>query len=140
MKLNLINNCHFAFRKMRLMVPSLHTMENVPLYKQFLYIAFSHFKLWFQYFFFSHNFESSIVYFLDCWLQNNKVKLPIWKFFVIIYSSCYKPHVKATFFIAKSYYLSSGKLSHANFNFGFGQKQNYTENIRNIPQNHRLKQ
>ena len=27
--------------------------------------------------------------------------------------------------ISKFYYLSSGKLKHANFNFGFGQKQNY---------------
>ena len=29
------------------------------------------------------------------------------------------------FCISKFYYLSSGKLKHANFNFGFGQKQNY---------------
>ena len=29
------------------------------------------------------------------------------------------------FCISKFYYLSSGKLNHANFNFGFGQKQNY---------------
>ena len=29
------------------------------------------------------------------------------------------------FCITKFYYLSSGKLKHANFNFGFGQKQNY---------------
>ena len=29
------------------------------------------------------------------------------------------------FCIGKFYYLSSGKLKHANFNFGFGQKQNY---------------
>ena len=29
------------------------------------------------------------------------------------------------FCICKFYYLSSGKLKHANFNFGFGQKQNY---------------
>ena len=27
--------------------------------------------------------------------------------------------------MSKFYYLSSGKLKHANFNFGFGQKQNY---------------
>ena len=31
------------------------------------------------------------------------------------------------FCISKFYYLSSGKLKHANFNFGFGQKQNYTK-------------
>ena len=29
------------------------------------------------------------------------------------------------FCISKFYYLYSGKLKHANFNFGFGQKQNY---------------
>ena len=29
------------------------------------------------------------------------------------------------FCISKFYYLSSGKLKQANFNFGFGQKQNY---------------
>ena len=29
------------------------------------------------------------------------------------------------FCISKFYYLSSGKLKHANFNFGFGQKQHY---------------
>ena len=29
------------------------------------------------------------------------------------------------FCISKFYYLSSGKLKHANFNFCFGQKQNY---------------
>ena len=29
------------------------------------------------------------------------------------------------FCISKFYYLSSGKLKHANFNFGFGKKQNY---------------
>ena len=29
------------------------------------------------------------------------------------------------FCISKFYYLSSGKLKHANFNFGFGQKRNY---------------
>ena len=29
------------------------------------------------------------------------------------------------FCISKFYYLSSGKLKYANFNFGFGQKQNY---------------
>ena len=29
------------------------------------------------------------------------------------------------FCITKFYYFSSGKLKHANFNFGFGQKQNY---------------
>ena len=29
------------------------------------------------------------------------------------------------FCISKFYYLCSGKLKHANFNFGFGQKQNY---------------
>ena len=29
------------------------------------------------------------------------------------------------FCISKFYYLSSGKLNHANFNFGFGKKQNY---------------
>ena len=31
------------------------------------------------------------------------------------------------FCISKFYYLSSGKLKHANFNFGFGKKQNYTK-------------
>ena len=31
------------------------------------------------------------------------------------------------FCIRKCYYLFSGKLKHANFNFGFGQKQNYTK-------------
>ena len=31
------------------------------------------------------------------------------------------------FCISKFYYLCSGKLKHANFNFGFGQKQNYTK-------------
>ena len=31
------------------------------------------------------------------------------------------------FCISKFYYLPSGKLKHANFNFGFGQKQNYTK-------------
>ena len=29
------------------------------------------------------------------------------------------------FCFSKFYYLSSGKVKHANFNFGFGQKQNY---------------
>ena len=29
------------------------------------------------------------------------------------------------FCISKFFYLSSGKLKHANFNFGFGKKQNY---------------
>ena len=35
------------------------------------------------------------------------------------------PKKSLCFCISKFYYLSSGKLKHANFNFGFGQKQNY---------------
>ena len=46
------------------------------------------------------------------------------------------------FCISKFYYLSSGKLKHANFNSGFGHKQNYKlrlcyfwfELMKNIPQ------
>ena len=68
----LINNCYFAFRKMRLMAPSSCTLQK--LYHFTVYIAFSHLIISMS--LLSHNFESSIVYFLDCWLQhNNKVKL-----------------------------------------------------------------
>ena len=34
-----------------------------------------------------------------------------------------KPKKFLYFCIGKFYYLSSGKLKHGNFNFGFGQKQ-----------------
>ena len=37
----------------------------------------------------------------------------------------YPKKIPQCFCISKFYYLSSGKLKHANFNFGFGQKQNY---------------
>ena len=43
-------------------------------------------------------------------------------------------------FCIKFYYLSSGKLRHGNVNFDFGQTQNYTGNIRNIPQYHTSKE
>ena len=38
---------------------------------------------------------------------------------------CLPKKIPQCFCISKFYYLSSGKLKHANFNFGFGQKQNY---------------
>ena len=38
---------------------------------------------------------------------------------------CLPKKIPQCFCISKFYYLTSGKLKHANFNFGFGQKQNY---------------
>ena len=38
---------------------------------------------------------------------------------------CLPKKIPQCFCISKFYYLSSGKLKHANFNFGFGKKQNY---------------
>ena len=38
---------------------------------------------------------------------------------------CLFKKIPQCFCISKFYYLSSGKLKHANFNFSFGQKQNY---------------
>ena len=38
---------------------------------------------------------------------------------------CIPKKIPQCFCISKFYYLSSGKLKHANLNFGFGQKQNY---------------
>ena len=38
---------------------------------------------------------------------------------------CLPKKIPQCFCISKFYYLTSGKLKHANFNFGFCQKQNY---------------
>ena len=45
---------------------------------------------------------------------------------------CLPKKIRQCFCISKFYYLTSGKLKHANFNFAFGQKQNYKLHLQYI--------